>query len=468
MYFFPYYRYQNGGPALPAILTNPIDAYRVFTAQNPNAGDLRSYYHIPSADTIERDLEAIRLQQQAKQREAAAQAASQKAKNRPAPNPQINAPAKPDIASYYHVPTQEEAEQRVQVAKQVAARTQHNLERLGYNPVQAAYFAQQPQDKRLKTVQQQLDDQAVDDYRVRQHPDFDPGQPVEDQQQLNYDNSLRTRLLRGRNMLVDTGNPLTNFLAQTITGPGKSFVNLTMDGDKQYFKPGFVQGAFNLGNDLLAVLPSPGTAIANKLVGAGLPEASLLMEKQIADQMRYAAMNTGKNAANQLGKTKSSDFLSKDLTDDEWNYVMNSKNPDETYKRLTGKVRIPQEFLYSRFPDDMTPVHFYGQGDLKPYSWYFVNPNRFIGKARTYEEAMNMAKKEAGDFFSQHLNEFEADPRRLGEKLLSGNLHQNAYGGPITNSRMPVMHPYLNLGPQLQNPVAGMIPALPFIGYWSK
>ena len=135
-----------------------------------------------------------------------------------------------------------------------------------------------------------LENIETDVYRTQMHPDFDPNIPVDQQTQLLNDNSLRARILRGANMLTNTGNPLTDFAAGMVTAPGRSFANLTMDPGNRYFSPNNTGlGNFaNFAEDVVNVVPS----IIPKAAGAlGQVPNALSNLKNLKQEFIYNAID---------------------------------------------------------------------------------------------------------------------------------------------------------------------------------
>jgi hypothetical protein len=190
-----------------------------------------------------------------------------------------------DIAIQNGIPGKAAVEAKMAQGFSEQAKLQGDLVRLGYSPHVAAAFAHKGKSGLEPYIQKQLNALAEGDYRVTMHPDYDPQIPISDQQHLNWDNSLRTSLFRGRNMFLDTGNPVGDFIAETITAPGRAAMNLTMDWDKQYVQPGWGAGTLNFVGDVVSILPemalTPGKQVANRLIKRGLPESSLLLEKSL-------------------------------------------------------------------------------------------------------------------------------------------------------------------------------------------
>ena len=101
--------------------------------------------------------------------------------------------------------------------------------------------------------------------RASMHPDFNPSILAEKQLNLNNDNSIRTRVLRGRNIFMNSnGIPIVSDIAKILASPGSSFANMTMDAENQYVKPGLGKGLLNLGADILNVAPTEAAVLANK------------------------------------------------------------------------------------------------------------------------------------------------------------------------------------------------------------
>ena len=136
-----------------------------------------------------------------------------------------------------------------------------------YGDKELQMLADKPKDQWPEHVRNSLDNLESDEQRVMMHPDFDRNRPVSEQMELNRDNSLRTRVLRGRNTFMNSsGIPIVSDIAKMVAAPGSSFANLTMDAENQYVKPGVKQGLFNLGIDLLNVAPTETVGLANKSI----------------------------------------------------------------------------------------------------------------------------------------------------------------------------------------------------------
>lgn len=287
------YRYQSGGernipgpmandPALlQGFVLDPREYVRLDKANAIPRGDIATHFGLDKRNAYLDRLDQIAtVPKQEKVRSVNAQ---------PAPDIAI----KGDIATYVKRPNIPDRALQLQHAVAEQQNLQHQLERLGYTKPYAAIFARQGRDNLAEYMRKRIDDLEQDDYRVRHHPDFDPNKPVEQQQYLNYDNSLRTTLLRGRNLLVDSGNPVTNFITDVVTYPGKAFVNMTMDAEKQYIQPGPLQGTLNFGTDVLALFPSvanqASNRIVNRLVGKSLPEASFTMAQTLGKPRQIPA-----------------------------------------------------------------------------------------------------------------------------------------------------------------------------------
>lgn len=279
------YRYQDGGENYPNLLMMP----------NNRSGDLRTNFGLNDQKVLDqyelaalakekakRDAEAEKLRQLV-EAEAKRRAAVEKEKQRN--NMAVamrNNIARGDIPANYNLPTREDAQRKVEVARLQRDTMQRNLERLGYNEHTSRLFADRGWDKLLESTKKQLNEQSEDDYLIKNHPDYDPNIPIEKQKSLKYAESLRSGLLRQRNKLVNGDNPIMNLVMGALTAPAKSFINLTMDADNQYFKPGAVQGIANLGNDLMTVFPTATNQVAGKIVSgwnainpAGIGQASL-------------------------------------------------------------------------------------------------------------------------------------------------------------------------------------------------
>ena len=105
-----------------------------------------------------------------------------------------------------------------------------------------------------------IEDYQNRNYRIKNHPDYDPNKSFDEQSFLATDDSIRARLLRGANMLTNTGNPLIDLATGIVTAPGRAFANITTDAQNRYFNPilqgNVLEGATNFGLDLLDVAPT--------------------------------------------------------------------------------------------------------------------------------------------------------------------------------------------------------------------
>ena len=110
--------------------------------------------------------------------------------------------------------------------------------------------------KLLETAQDRINEMEDEEYRIKMHPDYNPSIPVKDQKNLLYDNSLRARVLRGRNILLSSGNPITNTVTSLVTQPATSASNLMFDAENQYIEPGVGRGILNLGMDVISSSPT--------------------------------------------------------------------------------------------------------------------------------------------------------------------------------------------------------------------
>lgn len=173
---------------------------------------------------------------------------------------------------------------QAKVSKQIGAQKSSNqkaeqkvqtlINKAGYSEPHARRAVRTKTDTQANKALENID---TDVYRTQMHPDYNPNIPVDQQTQLLNDNSLRARLLRGSNMLTNTGNPLTDFAAGMFTAPGRSFANLTMDAGNRYFSPNNTGlGNFaNFAEDAVNVVPS----IIPKAAGALGPAESFVNQQ---------------------------------------------------------------------------------------------------------------------------------------------------------------------------------------------
>jgi hypothetical protein len=303
----------------PPLLKNPIQERSNPTyadMRNMNSGDLRAHFGLSDRKVIDRYELALIAQERAKQEAeekkqrqlAEAEAARVQAENNRWAQMRMATDTRPrgDLVANATISTREQVKRSDEVRQYVLEQPkrerdqlQHNLERLGYEDKVARSYAHLGWEKMPKSAQEALEDLSEGDMRVRYHPDFDPSLSIEQQQVLKYDNSLRTGLLRQRNKLIHGNNPIVNFLTEAVTAPAKSFINLTMDSENQYVKPGLVQGVANLGNDLMTVFPSATNQVAGKLVngwnmakGVGREAVAQLLERQALEPVVAATEST--------------------------------------------------------------------------------------------------------------------------------------------------------------------------------
>jgi len=186
---------------------------------------------------------------------------------------------------------------QTKVSKQIGAQKSSNqkaeqqvqtlINKAGYSEPHARRAVRTKTDKQANKALENID---TDVYRTQMHPDYNPNIPVDQQSYLLNDNSLRARLLRGSNMLTNTGNPLTDFAAGMVTAPGRSFANLTMNAENRYFSPNNTGlGNFaNFAEDAVNVVPS----IIPKAAGAlGQVPNTLSSLKNLKQEFIYNAID---------------------------------------------------------------------------------------------------------------------------------------------------------------------------------
>lgn len=129
-----------------------------------------------------------------------------------------------------------------------------------YSDQELQQYAQQSKDKWPKRVRQMFDDESNIVYNVVNHPDYNPSVPVSSQRELADDNSLRTMILRGRNKLLNSGNPVVDFANSIITAPGSAVANIMFDSQNAYNNPNLPvwQNLLNTTLDVANILPLVG------------------------------------------------------------------------------------------------------------------------------------------------------------------------------------------------------------------
>ena len=147
----------------------------------------------------------------------------------------------------------------------------------------------------FKNTEKIINDYDNLSYNITTHPDYDPNKPIDQQKSLAYDNSLRTRVLRGRNkVLQPTGNGFLDFAVGVAAGPGIAGSNLEFEAYNRYGKlieqGNYLDAAGNFAMDLFGVAPMTTTNAV--LTGANR-----------VGQGAKLAYNTGRNVFN-YGKNK--------------------------------------------------------------------------------------------------------------------------------------------------------------------
>jgi hypothetical protein len=191
-----------------------------------------------------------------------------------------------------------------------------------------------------------------DNYRIQMHPDYDPNKSVDEQSYLLNDNSLRARLLRGSNMMTNTGYPIQDFASSLITSPGRSFANMTTDANNKYFNSNSsgLENFANFAGDAVNVFPSiiPRAAgalgqVPNVMAKGAKNIKNVTVAKALSTQLKYAKPKFN-NELPKLGKridpinrstvNMQNDFISQ-MTPEEYDDFMNYiyQNNERSYNR---------------------------------------------------------------------------------------------------------------------------------------
>jgi hypothetical protein len=204
------------------------------------------------------------------------------------------------------------------VANQIAAQESSNkkaeqqvqalINKGGYSEAHARR-AVRTKDAKANSIIEKVNN---DSYRTQMHPDYNPNKSVEEQSYLLKDNSLRARILRGANMLTNTGNPVADVATSIFTSPGRSFANLTMDAGNRYFNPSNtgVGNFANFAEDVVNVAPS----MIPKAAGAlGKVPGAVNQGTKVAG--KYLTENTALKNAYKLNRNLSNPFGFKNVGD---------------------------------------------------------------------------------------------------------------------------------------------------------
>ena len=218
----------------------------------------------------------------------------------------------------------------------------------GYSEVHARRAVRNKEEKANSI----LEKVNSDNYRIQMHPDFDPNKSTDEQSYLLNDNSLRTRLLRGSNMLTNAGNPVGDIAAGILTSPGRSFANLTMDADNRYFNSNNTGlGNFaNFAEDIVNVAPSLIPKAAGALgkvpsaVTQGVRSAGNTMGPFYGKDLKaFIRKKIGKQLNEKLptGTPLSTRALASDATiTEEGNRILNRLASPEGKKRLKNQFKL--------------------------------------------------------------------------------------------------------------------------------
>jgi len=205
-----------------------------------------------------------------------------------------------------------------------------------------------------------------DNYRIQMHPDYDPNKSVDEQSYLLNDNSLRARLLRGSNMMTNTGYPIQDFASSLITSPGRSFANMTTDANNKYFNSNNsgLENFANFAGDAVNVFPSliPKAAgalgqVPNVMAKGAKNIKNATVAKALSTQLKYAKPKFN-NELPKLGKridpinrstvNMQNDFISQmtpEEYDDFMNYIYQNNKTKYDLPLIDFKGSRPNSFL---------------------------------------------------------------------------------------------------------------------------
>ena len=113
---------------------------------------------------------------------------------------------------------------------------------------------------------------------IESHPDYNPEISLEEQRGLANDNSLRTRIVRGKNLVqnTDLGSFPLNLAKGIMYAPGTVATNLALDPYNRYVKPGVAEGLTNVLSDAMDAIDLGAPSVLAKGIGAGLAGAMKL------------------------------------------------------------------------------------------------------------------------------------------------------------------------------------------------
>jgi len=212
-----------------------------------------------------------------------------------------------------------------------------------------------------------------DNYRIQMHPDYNPNKSVDEQSYLLNDNSLRARLLRGSNMMTNTGYPIQDFASSLITSPGRSFANMTTDANNKYFNSNSsgLENFANFAGDAVNVFPSiiPRAAgalgqVPNVMAKGAKNIKNATVAKALSTQLKYAKPKfnvelpkQGKriDPINRSTVNMQNDFISQ-MTPEEYDDFMNFvyQNNERSYNRplVDFKGSRPSSYIEGVGSDD--------------------------------------------------------------------------------------------------------------------
>ena len=183
--------------------------------------------------------------------------------------------------------------------------------------------------------------------RAAAHPDYNPESSYQQMQALSDAGDLRSRILRGANLLTNQGTPL-DLVTGLVTDPGRSFANLTLDAKNQYLNPenSALENATNLGLDLLTVAPTAVSKVASKAPQAVKQTGQYLTQGPLKNAYKLNPWAFKPNEANwyrQVGKPAIDDALQSGM--------IRGRNEEISQESLT-------KFLSSKPGDEVTAPYF--------------------------------------------------------------------------------------------------------------
>lgn len=257
-----------------------------------------------------------------------------------------------------------------------------------YKDKELRNLAKKPISSLPKHIKNALNEQESEEFGIKMHPNFNPNIPVNQQLNLNNDNSLRTTLLRGRNKLVNSGNGVTNFATSLLTAPGSGFSNMVFDAPKRYFNSNqsVLENVGNFAFDALdiatPILPGVVSA-ANNTIKSGFKQLAKQFGKKEVENILTTPKKVWWDGKKYVDQPPHSESITRGYIDYSQEPGFRRRNPNfnnEKYVNYAGKFgigsrEITDESLRPFLSDPNTPL--FQQGGYSTQGYKQNSPDRF-------------------------------------------------------------------------------------------